>query len=72
MPAWLVVRAVVPDTADRVDFDRWYRDEHLPDALRDFNALAAWRGWSNDDPAVHCAFYCFASVVSHAKLYNTV
>ena len=26
MPAWLVVRAVVPDTAGRAGFDLWYRD----------------------------------------------
>jgi hypothetical protein len=64
MSAWLVVRAVVADPADRADFDHWYRTEHLPDALRDFRAQAAWRGWSRDDPAVHCAFYRFASVAA--------
>ena len=64
MPAWLVVRAVVPDTADRADFDRWYRTEHLPDALRAFSARAAWRGWSRNDPATHCAFYRFDSVAT--------
>jgi len=64
MPAWLVVRAVVADAADRADFDHWYRTEHLPDALRDFQAQAAWRGWSNNDPAVHCAFYRFASAAA--------
>jgi len=62
MPAWLVVRAVVADPADRADFDHWYRTEHLPDALRGFRAEAAWRGWSRNDPAVHCAFYRFAGV----------
>jgi len=64
MPAWLVVRAVVPDTADRADFDHWYRTEHLPDALRAFAARAAWRGWSSGDPAVHCAFYRFDDVAA--------
>ena len=64
MPAWLVVRAVVPDTADRADFDRWYHREHLPDALRDFAAQGAWRAWSKTDPAVHCAYYRFASVAA--------
>jgi hypothetical protein len=64
MSAWLVVRAVVADPADRADFDRWYRTEHLPDALRAFAARAAWRGWSQDDPAVHCAFYRFDSVAA--------
>ncbi|HTW71955.1 MAG TPA: hypothetical protein VME47_18865 [Acetobacteraceae bacterium] len=64
MPAWLVVRAVVADPADRADFDHWYRTEHLPDALRDFHAEAAWRGWSRSDPSVHCAYYRFASVAA--------
>jgi len=36
MTAWLVVRAVVADAADRAPFDRWYRDEHLPDAVKAF------------------------------------
>jgi hypothetical protein len=60
--AYLVVRAVVADAADREAFDRWYATEHLPDALKAFNALNAWRAWSRTDPAVHCAFYAFDSV----------
>ncbi|HUN39475.1 MAG TPA: hypothetical protein VMU81_04220 [Acetobacteraceae bacterium] len=64
MPAWLVVRAVVADAADRADFDHWYRTAHLPDALRAFHAEAAWRGWSRDDPSVHFACYRFASVAA--------
>ena len=64
MPAYLLVRAVVADPADRADFDRWYSAEHLPDALRAFSARAAWRGWSRSEPAVHCACYRFASVAA--------
>jgi hypothetical protein len=64
MPAYLVVRAVVPDPADRADFDHWYRTEHLPDALQAFGARAAWRGWSQTDAAVHCAFYRFADLAA--------
>jgi hypothetical protein len=30
--AWLVVRAVVADAADRAAFDKWYCHERLPDA----------------------------------------
>jgi len=56
MTARLVVRAVVADAADRAPFDRWYRDEHLPDAVKAFGAWAAWRGWSRADPSVHCAY----------------
>jgi hypothetical protein len=62
MPAWLVVRAVVPDPADRAGFGRWYRTEHLPDAVKAFSARAAWRGWSQTDPSIHCAYYRFDSV----------
>lgn len=57
--AYLVVRAVVAREADRVAFDRWYRDEHLPDAVKAFNARRAWRAWSTLDPSVHTAFYQF-------------
>jgi hypothetical protein len=60
--AYLVVRAVVADAADRAAFDRWYADEHLPDASKAFGALHAWRAWSRTDPTVHCAFYSFDSV----------
>jgi hypothetical protein len=62
--AWLVVRAVVADAADRAAFDRWYRDEHLPDAVKAFGAAAAWRGWSQTEPSVHCAFYQFDSLAA--------
>jgi hypothetical protein len=62
--AWLVVRAVVADATDRAAFDRWYRDEHLPDAVRAFGAGTAWRGWSRTDPSVHCACYGFDSVAA--------
>ena len=57
--AWLVVRAVVANPGDRAAFDTWYRQEHLPDAIRVFVANAAWRGWSLTDPSVRCAYYRF-------------
>jgi hypothetical protein len=63
MPAYLVVRAVVAE-ADRRDFDAWYRNEHLPDALKAFNAQNAWRAWSRTDPSVHYAYYQFADVAA--------
>ena len=59
MTAYLVVRAVVADPADRAPFDRWYRTEHLPDAVKAFNAQSAMRGWSTLDPSVHTAYYRF-------------
>lgn len=62
--AYLVVRATVPDAADRPAFDGWYQREHLPDAVKAFAATSAWRAWSRTDPAVHCAFYAFESVAA--------
>ena len=58
MAAYLIVRAVVPET-DRAKFDQWYQDIHLPGALAVFDAVKAWRGWSHDDPAVHFASTSF-------------
>ena len=40
----------------REAFDKWYEEEHLPDALKAFGALRAWRGWSEVDPSVHYAW----------------
>jgi len=58
MTAFLMVRAQV-DAAAKKDFDRWYQDEHLPDALKAFKARSAWRGWSEVDSNVHYAVYEF-------------
>jgi len=60
--ALLMVRAELADAADRPAFDRWYETEHLPDALKVFQADRAWRCWSAVDSAVHYAFYQFAGV----------
>jgi hypothetical protein len=59
MTAYFMVRAQVMDASVKQDFDHWYREEHLPDALREFRARRAWRGWSALDPSVHHAFYEF-------------
>ena len=61
MSAYLIVRAEV-DPSVRDAFDAWYRDEHLPDAVRAFSALGAWRGWSDVDAKVHMAFYEFETL----------
>jgi hypothetical protein len=55
----LVVRAEVPDPADRARFDHWYATDHLPWAIRAFAAVRGWRCWSRTDPEVHYAFYEF-------------
>jgi hypothetical protein len=62
MTARFIVRAQVVDTAVEDDFDRWYQNEHLPDALKAFHAQRAWRGWSEVEPSVHYAVYEFDDV----------
>lgn len=62
MTAQLIVRAEVSDADLRDEFDRWYQNEHLPDAMAAFKALRGWRGWSEIEPNVHYAFYEFESI----------
>jgi len=57
--AFFMVRAVVEEPL-RGRFDRWYSTDHLPWALKDFQAEKAWRFWSTVDPGVHYAVYQFA------------
>ena len=58
--AYFVVRAIVPDAAQRKAFDEWYSREHLPDAAKAFGVKKAWRFWSVSDPSLHQASYEFA------------
>jgi hypothetical protein len=61
MPAaFFVVRATVSDAAKRQAFDAWYSREHLPDAVKSFGAVKAWRYWSVTDPSLHHAMYQFS------------
>lgn len=62
MTVLLVVRSVVADPGDRAGFDRWYRDDHMPKAIRLLGAVEGWRYWSHDDPAVHYAVYRYPSL----------
>jgi hypothetical protein len=62
MSAVFIVRAQVVDPSVKDAFDRWYQDEHLPDAVKAFGATGAWRGWSEQDPSVHLAVYRFDNV----------
>ena len=70
MSAYLIVRAEVEE-ASRESFDHWYETEHLPDALRDFNAVSAMRGWSDVDPGVHLAFYEFPDLAAANAILNS-
>jgi len=61
MPAaFFVVRATVSDPGKRQAFDAWYSREHLPDAVKSFGAVKAWRYWSLTEPSLHHAMYQFA------------
>ena len=62
MKAVFIVRSQVVDPSVQDAFDQWYQDEHLPDAMKGFGAVGAWRGWSEVDPSVHYAVYEFDSV----------
>ncbi len=61
MTALLIVRAEV-SAADRDAFERWYAEEHLPDARAAFGVASAFRGWSDD--GAHLAFYAFADLAA--------
>lgn len=64
MSACFIVRAQVVDLAVKDAFDRWYQDEHLPEAMKAFGAKGAWRAWSDMDPSVHYAFYEFDDIAT--------
>ena len=60
MPTSLfIVRATIADPAKRAAFDDWYRNDHLPWAVKAFGAQKAWRCWSDTDPSQHIATYRF-------------
>ena len=63
MPACFWVRAQV-DASVKDAFDRWYQEEHLPDARVTFKATRAWRGWSALEPNVHHACYEFENLAA--------
>ncbi|HXR58927.1 MAG TPA: hypothetical protein VN747_06380 [Burkholderiales bacterium] len=71
MSACFMVRARIGAGVARDEFERWYRDEHLPDALAAFKAKRAWRAWSGIDPAVHYAFYEFESMAAARAIEGT-
>jgi len=61
MTAFLIVRAEVDPTV-RDAFDAWYQHEHLPEAVKAFDAVSASRGWSGTEDNVHIAFYEFTDL----------
>ena len=69
--SYFVVRAEVPDSADRAPFDHWYATDHFPWAIEVFGAQRGWRCWSRTDPAVHYAFYEFADFTEAQALIDS-
>ncbi len=72
MSACFIVRAQVVDATVKDAFDRWYQNEHLPDAHKAFNARRAWRGWSEVDENVHYAVYEFDDVAAARSIPDSV
>lgn len=68
MSAYLIVRAEIVDADVRDAFDQWYQDEHLPDAVKAFDARSAWRGWSDVDTNIHYAFYEFDDLLAANRI----
>ena len=64
MTAYFIVRAQLADRSLKKEFDRWYGEEHLPDACKAFDARRAFRGWSDADELVHHAFYEFDTLAA--------
>lgn len=62
MSACFIVRAQLVDPSIKDAFDKWYQDEHLPEAMKAFGAKGAWRAWSDLDPSVHLAVYEFDDI----------
>ena len=62
MTACFIIRARVVNAADKDAFERWYRDEHFPDALKAFGVKRGWRGWSDLEPLLHYACYEFETL----------
>ena len=58
MRVYLVVKSFIPQNLVQ-EFDKWYHQEHLPEAKKAFNAISAFRGWSIDSTNVHHAYYQF-------------
>tara|TARA_B100000686_G_scaffold72987_1_gene78723 strand:- start:17828 stop:18145 length:318 start_codon:yes stop_codon:yes gene_type:complete len=71
MTAYLLVRAEVEKNS-REGFDRWYQNEHLPSALKEFkDSIGAWRAWSDVEEGVHLAFYEFENIQDAHNLLSS-
>lgn len=62
MTAHLIVRSVLTESDARDAFDRWYGEDHMPQAISAFRPNRCWRSWSALDSAVHYANYEFSDI----------
>ena len=69
MTAYLLVRANV-SPEDKKAFDIWYETNHLPAAHKAFGSEKAWRGWCDNAPGTHFAFYQFPSLAAAQALLD--
>jgi hypothetical protein len=65
MTAYIIVRS---DTSkvSKSEFNIWYEEEHLVEALNAFNAMGAKRGWINNSK-IHLAIYKFKNIMLAKK-----
>ena len=59
---------VTSDTSkvSKSEFNNWYEEEHLVEALNAFNAMGAKRGWINNSK-IHLAIYKFKNIMLAKK-----
>ncbi len=65
MTAYIIVTS---DTSkvSKSEFNNWYEEEHLVEALNSFNAMGAKRGWINNSK-IHLAIYKFKNIMLAKK-----
>ena len=65
MTAYIIVTS---DTSkvSKSEFNIWYEEEHLVEALNAFNAMGAKRGWINNSK-IHLAIYKFKNIMLAKK-----
>ena len=65
MTAYIIVTS---DTSkvSKSEFNNWYEEEHLVEALNAFNAMVEKRGWINNSK-IHLAIYKFKNIMLAKK-----
>jgi len=65
MTTYLIVKSDV-SFVDKTEFDDWYENEHLSEALNSFKAISAKRGWVKNSN-FHLAIYEFENTKKAEK-----